>query len=72
MSATSNPVSDRQGLRTVPEVAQFLAVSRSKVYQMMDAGTLPHVKLGHSRRIRWTDVEQLVSESTVRGSSSES
>lgn len=52
-------------LCTVPEVADTLAVSRSKVYDLMDAGRLPYVKLGRSRRIRWEDVLKMIEESTV-------
>jgi len=40
-----------EGLLTVPEAASFLSVSRSKLYEMMDRGLLPYVKLGRARRI---------------------
>ena len=63
------PATERDSLATVPQVAEYLSISRAKLYQMMDSGSLPHVKLGHSRRILWSDVEQLVAESTIRGSS---
>lgn len=56
-------------LRTVGEVAEYLAISRSKTYQLMDAGTLPFVKLGKSRRIRWCDVIRLVETNIVGGAS---
>jgi excisionase family DNA binding protein len=52
-------------LARVPEVAAFLNLSRSKVYQMMDAGDLAYVKLGKSRRLRWPDVINLVRQNTV-------
>ena len=39
------------GLLTVQECAQFLHLSRSKVYELMDAGELCFTKLGRSRRI---------------------
>ncbi len=55
------------GLRPVHAVAKFLAISRSKVYQMMDAGQLPYVKLGKSRRVRWTDVLRLIDQNMVGG-----
>lgn len=61
-------VADRLGtpmLATVLEAANYLTVSRSKVYQMMDAGLLPWVKLGASRRIRWADLEKLVADNLV-------
>lgn len=38
-------------LHRVAEAAQFLALSRSKLYAMMDAGELEYVKIGRSRRI---------------------
>ena len=39
------------GLLTVRECAEFLHLSRSKIYELMDAGELCFVKLGRSRRI---------------------
>ena len=39
------------GLLTVREAMCFLHLSRSTVYQFMDRGELPFVKLGRSRRI---------------------
>jgi excisionase family DNA binding protein len=40
-----------QGLIRVAEAARFLAVSRSTLYALMEAGELTYVKLGRSRRI---------------------
>ena len=57
----------RDGLGNVREVAAFLRVSRAKLYLMMDAGQLPFVKLGKSRRVRWADVDKLVESSLVGG-----
>lgn len=59
--------SDREGLQSVRRVAEFLAVSRSKVYLMMESGELAYVKLGKSRRIRWSDVLALVEQNTISG-----
>ena len=39
------------GLLTVRETAAFLHLSRSKIYELMDAGILCFAKLGRSRRI---------------------
>jgi excisionase family DNA binding protein len=39
------------GLLTVKECAEFLHLSRSKIYELMDAGELCFAKLGRSRRI---------------------
>ncbi len=55
----------RDGLQPVSVVAEYLALSRSKVYQLMEAGDLRFVKLGKSRRIRWSDVLELVEQNTI-------
>jgi excisionase family DNA binding protein len=56
-----------QRLCKVTDAAQFLALSRSMLYQLMDRGRLPYVKLGKSRRIRWEDVLALIDENLVGG-----
>ncbi len=45
----TNLVAD--GLMTVREAAEFLRLSRSAIYLLMDRGELAFVKLGRSRRI---------------------
>jgi excisionase family DNA binding protein len=67
---TKDAPADNSGLQPVPTVARFLSISRSKVYQLMDSGELPYVKLGKSRRVRWADVLRLVEENTVSRSAS--
>lgn len=64
-AATLGPKSDR--LVNVGEVARHLALSRSKIYQLMHSGRLPYVKLGKSRRVRWPDVLKLIDRSMVGG-----
>ena len=67
MQRTLNEAGDKiqESLQPVTKVAAFLSLSRSKVYAMMDAGDLPFVKFGKSRRIRWSDVQRLVDENTI-------
>jgi excisionase family DNA binding protein len=60
-----NVPQDLAGLQTVGAVAKFLSLSRSKVYQLMEQGELPYVKIGKSRRLRWADVNRLVDQSVV-------
>lgn len=55
----------QDGLQTVEAVAQFLTLSRSKVYQLMERGELPYVKLGRSRRVKWADVLELIDKNLV-------
>lgn len=47
---------DDKLLYRVPEVAHYLSLSRSKVYEMVRAGTLPSVKIDGVRRVRGVDV----------------
>lgn len=39
------------GLVSVTAAAVFLGLGKSKLYELMDAGELPYVKLGKARRI---------------------
>jgi excisionase family DNA binding protein len=55
------------GLMRVVEAAQFLSVGRSTVYQLMDKGELPFVKLGASRRIPKRAVLNLASTNLQGG-----
>ena len=47
-------------LITVSEAGRVLAISRSKVYELMEAGYIPSVCIGRSRRIRVSDLEAFV------------
>jgi excisionase family DNA binding protein len=50
----------RKLLLTVPEAGAALAISRSKVYELLESGSLASVYIGRSRRIRVSDVEDFV------------
>ena len=63
-STTEYPVPHAEQLHTVATVAKRLALSRSKLYSLMDAGQLP---FGKARRIRWSDVARLIERSTIGG-----
>jgi excisionase family DNA binding protein len=52
-------------LLRVTDAAQILKVSRSNIYQVMDRGDLPYVKIGKSRRIRPEDLARLIEQRTV-------
>lgn len=48
-------------LLNLTEVSHVLAISRSKLYDLLNSGSLPSVHIGKSRRVRWSDVEIFVS-----------
>jgi excisionase family DNA binding protein len=47
-------------LFTVVEVSHFLGLGRSKVYELLYSGELKSVKIGGSRRIRYSDLGEFV------------
>ena len=55
------------GLMTVLEAAEYLSISRSKLYTMMNDGEVPFVKLGRCRRIQRRDFIDLVARELPGG-----
>jgi excisionase family DNA binding protein len=56
-----------RALLNVKEAAKYLGVGRTLVYKLMDTGRLAYIKLGRVRRIRFSDLEQLVRHSRIGG-----
>ena len=56
-----------EGLMTVAEAAEFLRVSRSKLYQIMDAGELAYAKIGRGRRVPRRAVVELAARNLQGG-----
>jgi excisionase family DNA binding protein len=56
-------------LLTVVEAARELGISRSKVYELLADGELPSVRIGRTRRISVTALEEFVSAHTDRAPS---
>jgi excisionase family DNA binding protein len=54
-----------EGFATVGEGAKFLGLSRSKMYQLMDARELQYAKIGKNRRIPWAAIKALAAQSLV-------
>jgi len=44
-----------------------LGISRAQVYKLMEAGELPYVKIGKSRRVRLDAVRDLIARNTTQG-----
>lgn len=53
---------DDKLLYRVPEVAQLLSLSRTKVYALLQSGALPSVRIDGARRVRGEDVRAYVSQ----------
>lgn len=63
--ATLPSAQESAGLLKAPEAARYLAIGLTSLYQLVQAGRLPHVKLGRSTRYRRADLDRLIAESTV-------
>lgn len=50
-------------LLTVPELATVLRVGRNTAYRLIDAGTIPAIKIGRQIRVYREDVIRFVSRS---------
>ena len=57
------------GLQRIPEAAEFLGVSRSLIYRLINEGLLPTVRIGRSRRIPIRAVHELAATNLVRSES---
>ena len=55
----------REGLATIPEVANYLKVGRSTVYELMNSGEIPAVKVRRCKRVRWSDLEVFIAQQTA-------
>jgi excisionase family DNA binding protein len=53
-------------LLTVPEAGRALAISRSKMYDLLSTGHLPSVHIGRSRRVRVCDIQNFVNSGGAR------
>jgi len=66
--ATTEPDDTADGFMTTLEAAKRLAVSRSKVYLMLNQGLLPQARFGSSVRIPRRAVEQYIQKCLIPAS----
>ncbi len=52
-------------LYTIPEVSEILKVTRDTIYRWMRAGELKTVKIGSTRRVLASDLEEFVNSHRV-------
>jgi excisionase family DNA binding protein len=52
---------------TVPEAARYLRIGRSKLYQLLAAGTLPSVRIGSVLRVPRAGVDAWLESETKGG-----
>jgi excisionase family DNA binding protein len=59
-------LAENDRLLTTLEVCDLLGVKETTVYRLRSSGALPYIKLRGSIRMRLSEVEKLLEESTVR------
>ena len=55
-------------IMTIPEVAEYLKVSKAKVYIMVQRGLIPYIRLDRNVRIRESDLIRWLEKQTVKAS----
>jgi excisionase family DNA binding protein len=51
-------------LLTIPEVARYLKISKSKLYSLVSKEEIPHLKIGRNVRIRHKDLQAWIEKQT--------
>jgi len=54
-------------LLTVEEIAEYLSLKPSTIYQWTHQGFIPHIKLGSRVRFRMSQIEKWLESRTVNG-----
>lgn len=49
---------------TIPEVAKYLKLSKSKVYGMVARNEIPYIRIGKNVRIKQSDLEKWLQENS--------
>lgn len=52
---------------TIPEVAKYLKLSRSKVYALVQRGEIPHVRIGRNVRIQEQALQTWLAKNSTGG-----
>ncbi len=50
---------------TIPEVAGYLKMSKSKVYMLVQTRKIPHVKIGRNVRVREGDLKKWIEKNVI-------
>lgn len=63
---TKKPDLTSEGFADVHEAAEYLCMSRSSIYKLMDSGELRYAKFGKSRRIPWRALREFAERCLVK------
>jgi excisionase family DNA binding protein len=52
-------------IMTIPEVARYLKISKSKVYSLVQRRKIPHVRIGRNVRVRQSDLRAWIEKNVI-------
>jgi excisionase family DNA binding protein len=52
---------------TIPQVAQYLQISKAKIYYLVKRKEIPHIKIGRNVRIKESDLSKWLDKQLVKG-----
>ena len=55
---------------TIPEVAAYLKLSKSKVYHLVQTGQIPHIRIGKNVRVKEGDLNKWIEKQSWDASNS--
>ena len=50
---------------TIPQVAEYLKISKSKIYYLVAKRLIPHIRVGRNVRIRESDLNKWLNQQVV-------
>jgi excisionase family DNA binding protein len=59
------PLLSQDPILTVPEVARYLKISKSKIYYLISRRQLPHLRIGRNVRVRQSDLKQWIEKTAM-------
>ena len=65
LSKPKDDENGRHGLLNAAEAAEILKIGKSKMYQMMQRGEIPPVRLGRSVRVKVEDLEKFIEVNSI-------
>jgi excisionase family DNA binding protein len=54
-------------IMTIPEVASYLKISKSKIYYLVGRRKIPHLRIGRNVRVRESDLMKWMTAQVVNG-----
>ena len=61
-----NPIPNLDKVMTIPEVAEYLKISKSKIYYLVTQKKIPHIKIQRNVRVFESDLKEWLKSNSVK------